>query len=63
MMNIEKDNMESIMSYFEHIAQIANDRKNADGFVMKAPDALDEINIIAQEGAEYIQFLIESEKS
>lgn len=44
-----------IVMWFEHIVQIANDRKTANGFIMKDSDALDEIKAKAKECAEYVK--------
>lgn len=58
MINLEEDDKELIVKWFEHIAQIADDRKTANGFVMKESDALDEIKVKAKECAEYIKEFI-----
>lgn len=48
-------NKELIIKWFEHIAQIADDRKTVNGFVMKDSDALDEIKVKAKECVQYIK--------
>ena len=41
--------------WFEHIAQIADDRKTANGEVMEDWAALDEIKALAKDSVYYIQ--------
>lgn len=41
--------------WFEHIAQIADDRKTANGVVMEYQAALDEIKVIAKDAAFYVE--------
>lgn len=52
---METTDKELIISWFNHIAQVANDKKTLNGFVMKDSDALDEIKCLAKECAEYIK--------
>lgn len=47
--------IELIKGWFEHIAQIANDRKTANGAVMTPEDALDEIKVLAKDASHYIE--------
>ena len=44
-----------IIGWFEYIAQLATDRKNPYGFVMKDSDALDEIKIKAKNCVQLIK--------
>lgn len=44
-----------IVYWFEHIAQIATDRKTANGFVMEDWVALDEIKALAKDSVYYIE--------
>ena len=46
---------ELIIEWFEHIAQIADDRKTLTGVVMKDSDAFDEIKCLAKRCAEYVK--------
>lgn len=45
---------ELIKEWFDHIAQIANDRKTANGVVMTPEDALAEIKALAKDAAFYV---------
>lgn len=47
--------IELIIHWFDHIAQIANDRKTANGVVMTPEDALDEIKALARDAAFYVE--------
>ncbi len=48
------EDKELIIHWFEHIAQIADDRKTANGVVMTTENALDEIRAIAKDAAYYV---------
>jgi hypothetical protein len=50
-----QEDKELIIEWFEHIAQIADDRKTANGVVMEDWAALDEIKCKAKNAAEYIK--------
>lgn len=52
---MEKTNKELIVEWFNHIAQIANDKKTLNGFVMKDSDAFDEIKCLARRSAKYVE--------
>lgn len=52
---MEKTDKELIIEWFNHIAQIANDKKTLNGFVMKDSDAFDEIKCLARSSAEYAE--------
>lgn len=43
-----------ITDWFNHIAQIADDKKTLNGAVMKDSDAFDEIKCLAKRCAEYV---------
>lgn len=47
--------LELVKTWFEHIAQMACDRKTANGAVMDRAQALAEINVLAKEAAEYVK--------
>ncbi len=53
---VEEKNL--IKMWFEHIAQIADDRKTANGAVMEDWAALDEIKVIAKDAAYYVENFI-----
>ena len=53
--NMETTDKELIIEWFKHIAQIANDKKTLNGFVMKDSDAFDEIKCLARNCAEYVE--------
>ena len=50
-----QEDKENIIYWFEHIAQIADDRKTGNGVVMEDWAALDEIKAIAKDSIYYIQ--------
>jgi len=50
-----QEDKENIIYWFEHIAQIADDRKTANGVVMEDWAALDEIRAIAKDSIYYIK--------
>lgn len=52
---METTDKELIIKWFKHIAQIANDKKTPNGFVMKDSDAFDEIKCLAHSCAEYVE--------
>lgn len=52
---MNKEQIDLIIGWFEHIAQIANDRKTANGVVMKDWAALDEIKTLATNSMDYIK--------
>lgn len=52
---MESTDKELIIEWFNHIAQMADDRKTLTGFVMADPDALDEIKCLARRCAEYVE--------
>lgn len=55
----EKDDEKLIIGWFEHIAQIANDKKTLTGFVMSDSDAFAEIECLAKRCANYIKLMEE----
>lgn len=50
-----QEEIDNIVYWFEHIAQIADDRKTANGIVMEDWAALDEIKAIAKDSVYYIR--------
>ena len=52
---MNNEEKELIITWFEHIAQIADDRKTAGGMVMEYWATLDEIKVLAKNSAEYIK--------
>ena len=52
---VYKQLKENILYWFKHMAQIADDRKTANGVVMKDWAALDEIKVLATDSVYYIQ--------
>ena len=56
-MELETDNKERIIGWFEYIAQIAETKKNLTGLVMSDSDAFDEIKYLAKSCAEYVEKL------
>lgn len=61
-MELEIDNKGLIIGWFNHIAQIADDKKTLNGFVMKDSDAFDEIKCLAKRCAEYVDRFVELKK-
>ena len=52
-----KDEISLIIKWFEHIEQLATDRKTANGFVMNHQETLNEIRCFAKIGKEYVECL------
>ena len=59
-MSIEQK--ELILHWFEHVAQLATDKKTANGVVMSDEDAFAEIACLAKNACYYIQKHIEIEE-
>ena len=57
--NKQKEQYDLIQYWFEHIAQIADDRKTATGVVMEDWAALNEIKAIAKDSVYYIKNHVE----
>lgn len=53
-----KEELGLITEWFEHIAQIADDKKTANGVVMKDSDAFDEIRCLAKRCADYVNTIL-----
>lgn len=49
-----QEDKELVIKWFKTIQQIATDRKNANGFVMKDADALLNIKIHAKDAIDYL---------
>ena len=54
-MEMKEVDLELIVGWFEHIAQMADDRKTLNGEVMEDWAALDEIKCLAKNSADFIQ--------
>lgn len=52
---METTDKELIISWFNHIAQIASDKKTLNGVVMADSDAFDEIKCLARRCARYVE--------
>lgn len=57
----QEENISLIIKWFDHIAQIADDRKTQTGFVMSRQDALDEIKCLAKRSKEYVEMFMINE--
>lgn len=51
----KNDDIDLVITWFEHIAQLADDRKALTGEVMTLQHTLDEINRLARQSAEYVK--------
>lgn len=58
-MNLEEK--ELLLCWFEHVAQLATDKKTANGVVMSDEDAFAEIASLAKNACYYVQKNIEIE--
>jgi hypothetical protein len=54
----QEENISLIIKWFDHIAQISDDRKTQTGFVMSRQDALDEIKCLAKRSKEYVEMFM-----
>ena len=52
---MKQEEIDLIKKWFEHIAQIADDRKTGNGVVMEDWAALDEIKCMAKNASYYIE--------
>jgi hypothetical protein len=57
-MKTQEENISLIVKWFEHIAQLATDRKTVNGFVMDYQDTLDEIKCLAKQSKEYVEMFM-----
>ena len=57
-MKTQEENISLIIKWFDHISQIADDRKTVNGFVMSRQDALDEIRCLAKQSREYVEMFM-----
>lgn len=57
MKNLE-ENISLVIGWFEHIEQLATDRKTLNGFVMDYQETLDEIKCLAKQSKEYVEMLM-----
>jgi len=61
-LEVKEVDLELITYWFDHIAQIADDRKTANGTVMEDWAALDEIKCLAKNSSEFIKMHYKSQK-
>lgn len=54
-LEVKEVDLELIIGWFDHIAQIANDRKTLNGDIMDVWAAFDEIKCLAKNSSEFIQ--------
>ena len=52
------ENISLIVKWFEHIEQLATDRKTQNGFVMDKQETLNEIKCIAKHSREYVEMFM-----
>ena len=57
-MKTQEENTSLIIKWFEHIEQMATDRKTLNGFVMNYQETLDEIRCLAKESKEYVKMFM-----
>ena len=57
----QEENISLIIKWFDHISQIADDRKTVNGFVMSHQEALDEIKCLAKHSKEYVEMFMVNE--
>jgi hypothetical protein len=50
--------MSLIVKWFEHIEQLATDRKTQNGFVMDKQETLNEIKCLAKHSKEYVEMFM-----
>ena len=56
----QQKNIELVIKWFEHIAQIAVDRKTVNGFVMDYQEAMNEIKSLALRSKDYVEMFMKS---
>lgn len=61
-LEVKEIDLELITHWFDHIAQIADDRKTANSTVMEDWAALDEIKCLAKNSSEFIKMHYKSQK-
>ena len=57
----QEENISLIIKWFDHIEQLATDRKTLNGFVMDYQDTLDEIKCLAKRSKEYVEMFMVNE--
>jgi hypothetical protein len=57
----KEENISLIIKWFDHIQQLATDRKTVNGFVMEYQDTLDEIKCLAKQSKEYVEMFMVNE--
>ena len=61
-LEVKEVDLELIVGWFNHIAQMADDRKTLNGEVMEDWAALDEIKCLAKNSSEFIQIHCKTQK-
>ena len=62
-MNISKKDLTLLVGWFEHIQQLADDKKTLNGEIMSDADTLDEIKALSIRSANFIKKRYLSEKN
>lgn len=57
MKNLE-ENISMVIGWFEHIEQMATDRKTLNGFVMDYQETLEEIKCLSKQSKEYVKMFM-----
>ena len=62
-MNVSKEDLDLVVEWFEHIQQLADDKKTLNGDIMSEADTLDEIKALSIRSANFIKNRYLSEKT
>ena len=62
-MNVSKEDLDLAVGWFEHIQQLADDKKTLNGDIMSEADTLDEIKALSTRSANFIKKRYLSEKT
>ena len=62
-MNVSKEDLDLTVGWFEHIQQLADDKKTLNGDIMSEADTLDEIKALSIRSANFIKNRYLSEKT
>lgn len=57
-MKTQEENISLIIKWFDHIEQLATDRKTQNGFVMDKEETLNEIKCLAKHSKEYVEMFM-----
>ena len=60
-MKTQEENISLIIKWFDHIEQLATDRKTVNGFVMDKQETLNEIKCLAKQSKEYVEIFMVNE--